>query len=131
MFELVNNGGGSYTLTTLISFNGADGGGAPGGGLNGGLITDAAGNLFGTTLLGGANDNGTVFEVAKSGGSYASTPIRLTDFSKDPEASPVGSLLADAAGNLFRVTYTGGSGDGTVFALSGAGTPLSENPADG
>ncbi len=128
VFELVNNGGGSYTLTTLVSFNGADGGGSGYGGPNGGLIMDAAGNLFGTTQAGGAVNNGTVFEVAKSGSSYASTPIILTDFSNSPEASPVGSLLADAAGNLFGVTYTGGSGVGTVFELSGAGVPLSKNP---
>jgi hypothetical protein len=28
------------------------------------LITDGLGNLFGTTELGGANNDGTVFEVA-------------------------------------------------------------------
>ena len=33
-----------------------------------GLIADAAGDLFGTTSGGGANDDGTVFEIAKTGG---------------------------------------------------------------
>ena len=43
VFELVNNGG-SYTLTTMVTFNGTDGAGP-----QAGLIADAAGNLFGTT----------------------------------------------------------------------------------
>jgi YVTN family beta-propeller protein/uncharacterized repeat protein (TIGR03803 family) len=62
VFELVNNGGGSYTLTTLVSFNGTNGS-IP----VAGLIADAAGNLFGTTNAGGANNEGTVFEITGSG----------------------------------------------------------------
>ena len=33
----------------------------------GGLIADAAGDLFGTTVAGGADGDGTVFEIAKTG----------------------------------------------------------------
>ena len=54
VFELVNNGGGSYTLTTLVYFNGSDGNF-----LAAGLIADAAGDLFGTTGYGGTYDGGT------------------------------------------------------------------------
>ena len=45
-----------------------------------GLIADAAGDLFGTTYGGGANGDGTVFEIAKTAGSYASTPTTLVSF---------------------------------------------------
>jgi uncharacterized repeat protein (TIGR03803 family) len=133
VFELKNTGGGHYTLTTLISFNGTDGGGPDAGGPNGGLIMDAAGNLFGTTLEGGGSfDDGEVFELAKSGGGYARTPIILTSFSPpNPEASPVSSLLADAAGNLFGATYTGGSGDGTIYELAGTGFHVMLLPPSG
>ena len=62
-------------LTTLVGFNGANGA-AP----DAGLIADAAGDLFGTTSEGGANGDGTVFEIAKTGGSYASTPTTLVSF---------------------------------------------------
>ena len=44
------------------------------------LIADANGDLFGTTEEGGANDDGTVFEIAKTAGGYASTPTTLASF---------------------------------------------------
>ena len=50
------------TLHTLVSFNGINGS-SP----EAGLITDAAGDLFGTTMDGGASGDGTVFEIAKTG----------------------------------------------------------------
>lgn len=36
----------------------------------GDLISDAAGDLFGTTSEGGANADGTVFELPKTGSGY-------------------------------------------------------------
>src|SRR5262245_26884393 len=55
---------------------------ADGAGPQAGLIVDASGNLFGTTTLGGAHlapmgegeGAGTVFEIAKTAGGYASSP---------------------------------------------------------
>ena len=55
VFELVNNNG-TYTLNTLVNFNGANGA-YP----NAGLIADANGDLFGTTVEGGSNNLGTLF----------------------------------------------------------------------
>ena len=75
VFELVNNDGGSYTLVTLVSFNGAEGDGP-----EAGLIADEAGNLFGDAGEAGAHGDGTVFEIAKAGGSYAGTPTALLSF---------------------------------------------------
>ena len=57
VFELVQSGG-SYTLNILVSFNGTNGGY-----LEAGLSADSGGNLFGTTYQGGANGNGTIFEI--------------------------------------------------------------------
>ena len=75
VFEIANLGGGADTPVTLLSFNGADGA-LP----YGGLIADAAGDLFGTTDRGGANGDGTVFEIVKTGAGYASTPTILASF---------------------------------------------------
>ena len=55
---------GSGTITTLASFNGTNGG-SP----YAGLVEDSSGNLFGTTTLGGANNDGTVFEIAAGSGT--------------------------------------------------------------
>ena len=119
VFELVNNGG-SYTLTTLVSFNGTNGENP-----YAGLIADAAGDLFGTTLYGGANGDGTVFEIPYIDGSYASTPITLASFSGTNGANLYAGLIADAAGDLFGMTANGGAnGDGTVFELSAPPTQL-------
>ena len=41
---------------------------------HGGLIANASGDLFGTTQVGGANNDGTVFEITKITSGHASTP---------------------------------------------------------
>jgi len=101
-------------LKTLVTFAGADGE-YPGGS----LIADAAGDFFGTTNYGGADGDGTVFEIAKTAGGYASTPTTLVSFTGANGAEPSGSLIADAAGDLFGATAAGGAGgDGTVFEIA-------------
>jgi hypothetical protein len=85
---------GTLTLTTLVSFNDANSNGP-----EGNLIADATGDLFGTTEFGNAND-GTVFEIAKTAGGYASTPTTLVSFNDTNGSFPEGSLIADANGGL-------------------------------
>ena len=57
VFELIRNNG-KWTEKVLHSFNETDGG-RPWAG----VIFDSAGNLYGTTVAGGAMDAGTVFEI--------------------------------------------------------------------
>jgi uncharacterized repeat protein (TIGR03803 family) len=57
VFELSPSG----TETILHSFTNGTDGTFP----SGGVISDRAGNLFGTTYFGGQNDNGTIFEITK------------------------------------------------------------------
>ncbi len=62
-----------------------------------GLITDTAGDFFGTTAEGGANNDGTVFDLVNNGGgSY--TPTTLASFNLTDGGYPKDSLIADAAG---------------------------------
>ena len=68
------------------------------------MIADANGDLFGTTDGGGANDDGTVFEINKTAAGYASTPTTLVTFNGADGALPQGSLIADANGDLFGTT---------------------------
>ena len=83
---------------------------------HGSLIADANGDLFGTTESGGASGDGTVFEIVNNGTlsapSYASTPTILVSFNGSNGAYPLGSLIADANGDLFGTTSGGGHADG-------------------
>ncbi|MBV8235777.1 MAG: hypothetical protein JO075_08755, partial [Acidimicrobiia bacterium] len=112
VFELA---AGSGTITTLASFNGANGA-YP----EAGLIMDAQGNLYGTTSNGGATNSGTVFELAAGSGTITT----LASFNGANGAYPEAGLTLDAQGNLYGTTYGGGAnGHGTVFELAaGSGT---------
>ena len=97
-----------------------------------GLIEDSEGNFYGTTELGGANNQGTVFELspASSGGWTATV---LYSFGGEPDgAQPHGGLLLDSTGNLYGTTNFGGStncsqGCGTVFKLAPGSPTWSES----
>jgi uncharacterized repeat protein (TIGR03803 family) len=81
-----------------------------------GLIIDSAGNLYGTTSLGGANDEGTVFKISAAGSlsilhSFAGA---TTDGNE-----PLGGLIVDSAGNLYGTSAVGGANDaGTAFKIN-------------
>jgi len=118
VFEIARTASGyASTVTTLVSFNGANGS-SP----QGSLIVDANGNLFGTTAAGGTYNDGTVFEIARTGSVYASIPTVLVSFDGTDGNFPNASLIADAAGNLYGTTSTGGTTDhGTVFEITNGG----------
>jgi uncharacterized repeat protein (TIGR03803 family) len=112
VFEIVKTAGGSAsTPTALVSFNGANGA-FP----DGSLIADANGDLFGTTTEGGANGDGTVFEIVKTPAGYASSPTTLVNFNDTNGAVPHGSLIADANGDLFGTTTGGGANDKAQYS---------------
>jgi uncharacterized protein YceK len=103
-----------------------------------GLISDAAGNLYGVTSSGGAggckviggkfSGCGTVFELESHAGGKWTEKV-LHSFNYNDGANPLASLIFDAAGNLYGTTGNGGSGKctdgsgdligcGTVFQLT-------------
>src|ERR1051326_85478 len=94
------------------------------------LVADRAGNLYGTTSLGGTNGNGgTVFELSKNNdGSWTETTLYSFCFYtlSCPNGSQPVEVVIDRSGNLFGTTRTGGvscpdDGDvgcGVVFELS-------------
>jgi uncharacterized repeat protein (TIGR03803 family) len=111
--QLARGAHGTWTEKVLHSFNGADGYS-----LRGGLIFDAAGNLYGTAYSGGAYAFGTVFEFSpRAGGKW--TEKILHSFSSADGQGPVGGLVVNAAGKLYGATAEGGdSRAGTVFQLT-------------
>ena len=111
VFELAKGSEG-YTLSTIVAFNGTNGGYPVSG-----LTADSAGNLFGTTYSGGANDKGTVFKLVK--GSEGYTLSTIATFNGINGARPSGNVVADSVGNLFGTTYSGGANNkGVVFELA-------------
>lgn len=103
-----------WSLTTQTSFNGTNGN-SPGG-----IVLDAAGNLYGTTFYGGTNDVGTVFKLSQPlPGQSQGVLTTLVNFKVTDGKWPSGDLVRDVAGNLYGVTFQGGAnGYGTVFKLS-------------
>jgi uncharacterized repeat protein (TIGR03803 family) len=102
--------------TILYSFKGKGDGAGP----ESALVSDAAGNLYGTTYHGGSScDCGTAFELSpNSGGGWTKTILHIFTEGNDG-AWPFGALVLDSNGNLFGETVVGGPADsGTVFELS-------------
>jgi uncharacterized repeat protein (TIGR03803 family) len=86
-----------------------------------GLTSDAAGNLYGTTLNGGPNGSGSVFELSpRPGGGWTEKRLFTFDQIANYAYGPLGGVVLDSAGNLYGTTMWGGKGGtygGTVFEL--------------
>jgi uncharacterized repeat protein (TIGR03803 family) len=125
VFRLKPGASGKWIETVLYDFsssNGAGGANPPGG-----LIFDAAGNLYGSTWGGGANGGcggsgcGVVFQLTPDGnGKWTETVLH--DFEGNDGQQPNARLVFDTAGNLYGTTAVGGMGSfgpgGTVFELT-------------
>jgi len=104
----------AWSQNVLHAFQGLSDGIAP----FGGLISDSAGALYGTTAVGGARNLGTVFELSPSGAGWNYSIL----YSFTAQGAPQDTLVMDAAGNLYGTTYGSASGEyGSVFKLSPSG----------
>ena len=115
-----NNWGTIFTVDTsnnetiLYNFTGGNDGGHPGAG----LVRDSAGNLYGTTLVGGASGKGVVFKLDTAG---KLTVLHTFTGTGGEGSFPSGGLIRDSAGNLYGTTSSGGrAGLGIVFRLNTA-----------
>jgi uncharacterized repeat protein (TIGR03803 family) len=97
----------------------------------GGVIVDAEGNIYGTTVHGGGGVGcepygcGTVFELTPNEGRWSFQTLHTFSNKDDDGYNPEGSLIFDASGNLYGTTYLGGPyGEGTVFQLSPQGSGI-------
>ena len=102
-------------LTLLHAFGGANGDGQN---PNAGLVLDESGNVYGTTMWGGADGRGVVFKMT-SGGS------ETVEYSFQGAADgeyPNGGLIQDGKGNLYGTANLGGAYNyGTVFKITASG----------
>jgi uncharacterized repeat protein (TIGR03803 family) len=114
VFEVAPGG----TMTVLHTFTGMPDGKGP----QAGVTMDKKGNLYGTTVFGGANNEGTVFKISPHGKEKV-----LWSFTYASGAYPLAGLILDTNGNLYGTTEEGGpgcngDGCGTVFKLAPDGT---------
>ena len=93
---------------------------------DGGLVQATDGNFYGTTLDGGANQDGTVFEIT-AGGTLITLYAFCTQANCTDGRYPHAGLLQATNGNLYGTTSNGGAKDsGTVFSLSMGLAPFVE-----
>ncbi len=80
----------------------------------GGLVEATDGNFYGTTLTGGANGKGTIFQITPTG--QLSTLYNFCSQPNCPDGyEPLTTLLQATDGNFYGTTH---GGNGTVFKLS-------------
>jgi len=109
--------------TILYTFTGGSDGGFP---EYGSLLRDPAGNLYGTTLEGGAASYGTVFRVSKTG---KETVLHSFPRNQNDGEGPTAGLLPISRQIAVGTTESGGAfrsgcqgvGCGTVFELDASG----------
>jgi uncharacterized repeat protein (TIGR03803 family) len=125
VFEVSPTAKGEWTAKNLFTFKGAKTGAQP----LGGVVFDSAGNLYGTTQLGGTSrcgaGCGTAFELTPSASGEWTETLLYTFSGESDGGFPEGGLIFDEAGNLYGTTYYGGDSRlkcstscGTVFKLS-------------
>ncbi len=90
------------------------------------IAFDSAGNIYGTTVFGGAEGYGDVYELSRAGSGWTGT--ELYGFG-DPDAQySADNVILDSGGNLYGTTVSGGYYDeGAVFQLVRSGSGWSEN----
>lgn len=107
LFEISRGSTGDYQpMKTLDVFTGGNGAAALGT-----LTFDAGGNLYGATQQGGANNFGTVYEVAKG-----TTAIKtLVSFDGAGAGGPLTGVIVDGSGNLYGSAALSGPGSGGTY----------------
>ena len=114
VFKLAPNTDGSWTESVLHAFDTTDGACSAAG-----VIFDPTGNLYSTTLHGGAYEGGVVYQMTpNSDGTWTENVLYSFTGGQDGYR-PQPGVIRDATSNLYGVTLFGGAnGWGTVFKLA-------------
>jgi uncharacterized repeat protein (TIGR03803 family) len=117
VFKLMPNANGGWTENNLYNFKGGRDGADP----VGGVIFDAAGNLYGTTASGGDHlaRGGVVFKLTPNANGRWTESVLYTFRRGTDGGIPLADLIFNQAGNLYGTTFLGGFyGYGVVFELT-------------
>lgn len=113
VFKLRRETNDSWSEAILHNFRKTNGDGY---GPYAGVTFDSTGNLYGTTVNGGAYNYGAVFELIKSG--WKETILHSFNFNGTDGFAPSAGLIIDADDNLYGTTSYGGTRDlGAVFEI--------------
>jgi uncharacterized repeat protein (TIGR03803 family) len=116
VFELIPNNG-TWTEKVLHNFTSGDDGSGP----EAGVILDSSGNIYGTTVYGGAYHGGMVFELIPNNGTWTEKALHWFKRNGKGGSVPLTGLTLDKSGNVYGTTVDGGIyGHGTVFELTPA-----------
>ncbi|HZQ68488.1 MAG TPA: choice-of-anchor tandem repeat GloVer-containing protein [Terriglobales bacterium] len=116
VFQLSPQGGGSFTENLLHLFHGTPDGDTPES-----RLVLMNGTLFGTTLLGGANNMGTVFATippTQPGGPWTTRILYSFGGMSNDGLNPNAGLLPARPGFYGETMNGGAAGRGTVFKLT-------------
>jgi uncharacterized repeat protein (TIGR03803 family) len=117
-----------YTESILHSFQGAPDGANVQAGLTAAL-EHARDYLYGTTVYGGANNDGTVYKLTSSGSGY--TVLWNFGSVSGDGIYPIGGVCVSKKGVIYGTTLAGGSGAssglGTFFTLTPSGKSFTES----
>jgi uncharacterized repeat protein (TIGR03803 family) len=115
VFQLTHKTGG-WQFTTLYAFKGQPDAGFP----YGGLAFDSHGNLYGTTYYDGANNLGSVYQLARlADGTWKESVLYSFKGGKDGSNS-ISNVVFDKTGALYSTTSAGGASCdcGVIFKLT-------------
>lgn len=108
IFELTPKTGGGWTEKVLHNL-----------GTYANLIFDGAGKLYGTTYVGGAQGEGTVFELTRKADGKWKYLVVYSFLGGVDGANPFAGLTLDRSGNMYGTTYSGGADNqGIVFEFT-------------
>lgn len=123
VFQMTRQGDGTWRETVIHSFP-HSGASSDGSNPQVGVLMDTAGNLYGTTFLGGEAGSGVVYQLQAAGNNTWKENILFTFTGDSTGFYPYGELVLDNSGNLYGTTSAGGNCNscaGTVYRLTPQG----------
>ncbi len=113
--------GSAYAESILWNFGNRHDGAEP----SSGLVLGAGGALYGTTVIGGSRNGGTVYELAPAASGYTETILRAFGGRRACKY-PEGGVSLDQTGAFYGTTSYGGEHErGCVYKLTPSGTRYS------
>jgi uncharacterized repeat protein (TIGR03803 family) len=114
----LHNAGAGWRQDVVYSFYGSPDGRFP----VGNLATDKDGNIFGVTFGGGANNDGTVFDLHRGPSGWIERVLYSFPQNGDVGFEPSAGVVVAPNGHLYGTTRYGGDGTGCNAENLGCGT---------